>query len=170
MPRRQLSAKEILLAEETSGAPPERLAALRAANKMAGPKGLRRKRIELNKKVAAKQSMNAYDIAIDCAAVGDDGQAIAWLERALRARDPKISLIGVEPIFDGIRSDPRFASLLRQMGLNSTHSWRTYAIQFMEPLSRRSNALSGRRDRRGKGAGTSLQLSWLALETLPIAF
>lgn len=124
MPRRgkdQLSAKEILLAEETSGAPPERLAALRAANEMAGPKGLRRKRIELNKKVAAKQSMNGYDIAIDCAAVGD-GQAIAWLERALRARDPKISLIGVEPIFDGIRSDPRFASLLRQMGLNSTHS------------------------------------------------
>jgi TolB-like protein/DNA-binding winged helix-turn-helix (wHTH) protein len=118
----QLSAKEILLAEETSGAPPERLAALRAANEMAGLKGLRRKRIELNKKMAAKQSMNAYDIAIDCAAVGDEGQAIAWLERALRARDPKMSLIGVEPIFDGIRSDPRFASLLRQMGLNSTYS------------------------------------------------
>jgi TolB-like protein len=118
----RLSAEEILLAEETSGAPPERLAALRAANEVAGPTGLRRKRIELNKKVAAKQSMNAYDIAIDCAAVGDGDQAIVWLERALRARDPKISLIGVEPIFDGIRSDPSFASLLRQMGLTSTHS------------------------------------------------
>src|SRR5262249_17653327 len=40
------SAQEILLAEETSGAVPERLAALRAAYAVAGPRGLRRKRIE----------------------------------------------------------------------------------------------------------------------------
>ncbi len=119
----ELSAKEILLAEEASGAPPERLAALRAANAIAGSKGLRRKRIELNKKVAANQSMNAYDIAIDCAAVGDSQQSIVWLERAFRAHDPKISLIGVEPIFDNIRSDPRFVSLLHQMGLkNQAHA------------------------------------------------
>jgi TolB-like protein/DNA-binding winged helix-turn-helix (wHTH) protein/tetratricopeptide (TPR) repeat protein len=117
-----LSAQEILLAEETSGAPPERLAALRAANAMAGPKGLRRKRIELNKKVEAKQSMTAYDIAIDCAAVGDSDQALVWLETALRAHDSKISLIAVEPIFDNIRSDPRFVGLLHQMGLKPARS------------------------------------------------
>jgi tetratricopeptide (TPR) repeat protein len=114
----QLSAEEILLAEESGGASRERLAALKAASKMAGPNGLRRKRIELNKTVAGKQSMNAYDIAIDCAAVGDGDQAIVWLERALRAHDSKISLIGVEPIFDNIRSNLRFVALLRQMGLN----------------------------------------------------
>lgn len=113
----KLSAEENPLAEETGGASPERVASLRKANEVAGPKGLRRKRIELNKKVAATQSMNAYDIAIDCAAVGDGDQAIAWLERALRAHDAKISLVGVEPIFDNIRSDPRFIGFLRQMGL-----------------------------------------------------
>jgi hypothetical protein len=95
---------------------------LRAALESAGPMGLRRKRIELNKKVAAKQSMNAYDIAIDCAAVGDGDQAVAWLERALRAHDSKISLIGVEPIFDGLRSDRRFMALLQQMGLTPSHT------------------------------------------------
>ncbi|HWY44463.1 MAG TPA: hypothetical protein VNX66_13270 [Candidatus Sulfotelmatobacter sp.] len=121
----QLSAEEILLAEESGGASRERLAALKAANEMAGPIGLRRKRIELNKKLAAKQFMNAYDIAIDSAAVGDGDQAIAWLERALRARDAKISLIGVEPIFDNIRSDPRFVGLLRQMGLNQIRQQRS---------------------------------------------
>ncbi len=62
--------------------------------------------------------MDAYDIAIDCAAVGDKDQAIVWLERALRTHDSKISLIAVEPIFDGLRSEPRFVALLRQMGLN----------------------------------------------------
>ena len=67
--------------------------------------------------------MNAYDIAIDCAAVGDSEQSLVWLERAFRARDPKISLIGVEPIFDNIRSEPRFVSLLHQMGLkNQAHA------------------------------------------------
>jgi len=120
----RLSAEEILLSEETGGASPERLAALRAALDSAGPMGLRRKRIELNKKPVARQSMNAYDIAIDCAAVGDGDQAIVWLEKALRAHDSKISLIGVEPIFDGIRSDPRFVALLRQMGLDQPHTSR----------------------------------------------
>ena len=30
-----------------------------------------------------------------------------------------MSLIGVEPIFDNIRSDPRFIGFLRQMGLDA---------------------------------------------------
>jgi len=115
----KLSAEHILLAEKTGGASSERFAALQAANKVGGTKGLRRKRIELNKKLAdAHQSINSYDIAIDCAAVGDRDQAIFWLEKALRYHDPKISLIGVEPIFDSLRSDPRFVSLLHQMGLS----------------------------------------------------
>jgi len=117
----ELSAKEILLAEESGGASPERLAALRAALESAGPMGLRRKRIELNKKLAGPQPINAYDIAIDCAVVRDNDQALVWLEKALQVRDSKIALIAVEPIFDSLRSAPRFASLLRQMGLNPTH-------------------------------------------------
>jgi len=116
----KLSAQEILLAEEAGGAPSDRLAALRAALESAGPIGLRRKRIELNKKAALSQSMNAYDIAIDCAAAGDGDQAIVWLQKALRAHDSKIFLIGEEPIFDGLRSDPRFVALLRQMGLDQS--------------------------------------------------
>lgn len=109
------------MAEESGGASPERLAALRAALESAGPMGLRRKRIELNKKLAGPQPINAYDIAIDCAVVRDNDQALVWLEKALQVRDPKIALIAVEPIFDSLRSAPRFASLLRQMGLNPTH-------------------------------------------------
>ena len=116
------SAQEILLSEEMSGAAPERLAALRAADKSGGPKGLRRARIELNKKVPPQRATTAYDIAIDCAAVGDGRQAIEYLNKALRARDPKIYLIGIEPIFDGIRSDPGFVALLRQMGLGPARS------------------------------------------------
>jgi hypothetical protein len=47
---------------------------------------------------------------------------MVWLEKALRARDSKVHLIAVEPVFDSLRSDPRFVSLLRQMGLQRTSS------------------------------------------------
>jgi len=121
-----VSPKSLLgTSEDTGGASPERLAALRAANETAGLHGLRTKRIELNKKLAAKLSKNAYncyDIAIDYAAIGDSDQATAWLEKALRGHDPKTPLISVEPIFDNIRTDARFAGLLRQMGLAYIHA------------------------------------------------
>ena len=114
----ELAVEEMLVAEEIDGCSPDRLATLRGAFKTAGPNGLRRKRIELNKVLAAKQSMTAYDIAIDYAALGDGDQAITWLGRALEVRDPKASLIGVEPIFDGIRSKPGFVGFLRRMKLD----------------------------------------------------
>jgi tetratricopeptide (TPR) repeat protein len=120
--RDKLSAEEILLDEELGGATPERVAALKAANQLAGPRGLRLKRIELNKKAAGKESSNAYDIAIDCAAVGNTDEALFWLERAFQVRDAKIVLIGVEPIFDGLRSNPRFTRLLSQIGLQPSQS------------------------------------------------
>ena len=118
--RDKQSAEEILLGEESGGATPERVAALKAANELAGPRGLRLKRIELNKKAVGKESSNAYDIAIDCAAVGNTDEALFWLERAFQVRDAKIVLIGVEPIFDGLRSNPRFTRLLSQIGLQSS--------------------------------------------------
>ena len=118
----KLSAEEILLEEESGGATPERLAALKAANESAGTRGLRLKRIELNKKAAGKESSNAYDIAIDAAAVGNTDEALVWLERAFQVRDSKMPLIGVEPIFDGLRSNRRFTQLLHQMGLPAPQS------------------------------------------------
>jgi TolB-like protein/DNA-binding winged helix-turn-helix (wHTH) protein len=118
----QQSAKEILLAEEVGGTTQEWMAALKKANEVGGLKGLRRKRIELNKKAARMAPSHAYDIAIDCAAVEDMEEALVWLERAVQARDIKIYLVGVEPIFDGLRSNPRFIQLVRQLGLQRSQS------------------------------------------------
>jgi TolB-like protein/DNA-binding winged helix-turn-helix (wHTH) protein len=118
----QQSAKEILLAEESGGTTEEWMAALKKANEVGGLKGLRRKRIELNKKAARMAPSHAYDIAIDCAAVGDTEEALVWLERAFQARDIKVYLVGVEPIFDGLRSNPRFIHLVRQLGLQRSQS------------------------------------------------
>lgn len=47
----------------------------------------------------------------------DNDRAFAFLERALDERDPRLPHMGVSPIWDCLRDDPRFATLLNRMGL-----------------------------------------------------
>jgi len=56
------------------------------------------------------------DFALIYIALGERDSAFAWLERARVARDLPADL-KVDPAFDPIREDPRFAVLLRALGL-----------------------------------------------------
>lgn len=47
--------------------------------------------------------------------LGDRDQAFAWLEKAYKARDGMDDL--ANPMWDSLRSDPRFADLVRRVGL-----------------------------------------------------
>ena len=49
--------------------------------------------------------------------LGDTDRAFEWLDKAFEARDWQMALLKVEPIFDDLRSDPRFAALLERVGL-----------------------------------------------------
>ncbi len=51
---------------------------------------------------------------------GDYDRAIEWLERAFEVRDPMLPYNGFYPIWDPLRSDPRFQDLLRRMNLPTT--------------------------------------------------
>ena len=58
---------------------------------------------------------NASEIATIYAALGDRDQAMAWLERGYVERfNPGVL---IRPAFDPLRSDPRFQTLLRRVGL-----------------------------------------------------
>jgi TolB-like protein/Flp pilus assembly protein TadD/tRNA A-37 threonylcarbamoyl transferase component Bud32 len=50
--------------------------------------------------------------------LGERDEAFAWLEKGYAARDSHMEFLGVEPAFDPLRSDPRFADLLRRMNLS----------------------------------------------------
>ena len=47
----------------------------------------------------------------------DTDRALPWLEKAFEARRWGIIYLGVDPAFDTLRSDPRFTSLVRRIGL-----------------------------------------------------
>ncbi len=49
------------------------------------------------------------------AQLGEKEEALAWLEKAYRERDPWLMDINVRAEFDSLRDDPRFQDLLRRM-------------------------------------------------------
>jgi len=54
--------------------------------------------------------------------LGDNEQAFIWLERGYQEKSGIMPLLQAHPHFDPIRDDPRFADLLRRVGLDQTPS------------------------------------------------
>jgi TolB-like protein len=50
-------------------------------------------------------------------ALGLGNEAFTSFEKAIERRDPKMGYLNVEPAFDQIRGDPRFADIVRRVGL-----------------------------------------------------
>ena len=59
-----------------------------------------------------------FEIALIHIGLGDIDQAFEWLEKAYNKRDQYLLYLRVDPNMDTLRSDPRFANLLRRVGLS----------------------------------------------------
>jgi len=51
------------------------------------------------------------------AGLGDKDQTFQWLEKSFKDHTMDIGYLKVDPFFDNVRSDPRFADLVRRVGL-----------------------------------------------------
>jgi len=49
--------------------------------------------------------------------LGEKDKAFTWLEKAYADRSDWMTLLNTDPLFDPLRSDPRFQDLLRRVGL-----------------------------------------------------
>jgi eukaryotic-like serine/threonine-protein kinase len=58
-----------------------------------------------------------YNIAIVYLGIGDKDRAFEWLERSHRDRNYYLARLMVDPELDPVRSDPRFMSLAKRLGL-----------------------------------------------------
>lgn len=80
------------------------------------------KRPEAERALAAlrsKPEVSPYLIATAYVGLGDREHAFEMLEQAVKQRDDLVPDLGVDPVFRDLRSDPRFARLLRKIGLPS---------------------------------------------------
>ncbi len=63
--------------------------------------------------------ISPYNIAQAYMRMGEKEKTFSWLEKAYEEHDSGLVSLAVEPMFDPIRSDPRFKDLLRRMKLAS---------------------------------------------------
>jgi tetratricopeptide (TPR) repeat protein len=73
--------------------------------------------IEQMKEISKQRSVPAYAFAQAYAGLGDRDQAFQWLERSYQDRGAHLCLFKIDPIMESLRTDPRFADLVRRIGL-----------------------------------------------------
>jgi serine/threonine-protein kinase len=95
---------------------PDFAATLGEVYSASGYKGILQVWLSGTKEAAKTKYVSPYGIALAYAELGDRDQAFTWLETAYEGRDSKLVSLKVEPLFDALRSDPRFQDLLRRIG------------------------------------------------------
>jgi TolB-like protein/Flp pilus assembly protein TadD/predicted Ser/Thr protein kinase len=73
--------------------------------------------IDQMKQLWSRKEIRAYPIARLYAGMGDAAAALDWLAKSLEEREPYMIRLRVDPIFDGLHSNPGFEALLKKMGL-----------------------------------------------------
>jgi len=61
--------------------------------------------------------VSPYAFALVYMGLADKEKSFEWLQKALTERSQTITTMKVDPVFDELRADPRFVSLIRQIGL-----------------------------------------------------
>jgi tetratricopeptide (TPR) repeat protein len=74
-------------------------------------------KVEELKTASKEHFVSPYFIATIYAGLRDRDKAFDWLNRAHTERSDWLTYLKVDPAFDPLRSDPRYADLLRRIGL-----------------------------------------------------
>ena len=84
---------------------------------MAGERAAAQRVLAEMTRLAPDRFAFALPIARIHSALGDKDRAFEWLQKACDERDSYAIWVKVDPTLDNLRSDPRFAQVLREMGL-----------------------------------------------------
>jgi len=92
---------------------------LRSAWMAEGAQGYWKKQLEFARlpENPPEAYVSTYGMAILYARLGFNERAFEWLDKAYEERNLALTEIGIEPALDPLRSDRRFADLLRRVGL-----------------------------------------------------
>jgi TolB-like protein/DNA-binding winged helix-turn-helix (wHTH) protein/Tfp pilus assembly protein PilF len=115
MAQEALAQYEKMMALE--GTSPDWLRSLRKAYQGQGWRGYFRKLLDRDLERSKREFVSPYEIADYYALFGDKTQAFRFLDKAYAERDRWLTVVKTEHDFDVLHSDPRYADLLRRMGL-----------------------------------------------------
>jgi len=107
-----LAEKSVQLTSEN----PFYLSQLAAAYAEAGEREKAEKILARLTEISATRFVSEYMLALVYCALNDKDRAFENLEKSLAARDGWLNWLGVDPQFDVLRDDARFADLLRRAG------------------------------------------------------
>jgi eukaryotic-like serine/threonine-protein kinase len=94
------------------------MADMRNAYQTAGLSAYFRKENQLRqRRLAEGKYQSPLGIALNYAFAGDDSEALDWLERAVDEHTPWLPELKIDPMWDALRSQPRFVALLTKIGL-----------------------------------------------------
>ena len=62
--------------------------------------------------------MAAEEIAIIYVGLGDNNNALLWLEQAYRAQSKGLVLLKADPWYHNLAAEPRYQELVRKIGLS----------------------------------------------------
>jgi hypothetical protein len=96
---------------------PDLLGILGFAHAVSGQGVEAHKVIDQMQKVAAVRYIPPTIWARVYTGLSERDRAFEWLERSYEERDDKLVFLNRDPAWDGLRSDPRFADLVRRVGL-----------------------------------------------------
>lgn len=96
---------------------PEMAAAEHRAFAQNGARGVELVGVNDVKARARKKYVSPFEIASQCAFLGDKEETLKFLEAAYRERSPWIVFLQDEPVFDFLHSDQRYQELVKKIGL-----------------------------------------------------
>lgn len=98
--------------------PPDYMEEFDHAYKTSGYEGFVKCIIENMEKWVFSIYNQTFYSAMAYAKIGEKDKAFEWLEKAFEVRSRFVTTIGIEPMLDSLRSDPRFDELLEKVGLD----------------------------------------------------
>jgi serine/threonine-protein kinase len=94
------------------------MADMRSTYEGAGLSAYFRKENEFRqKRLAEGKYQSPLKIAMNYAFAGDDSETLDWLERAVAEHTPWLPELKIDPMWDAVRSQPRFVAVLKKIGL-----------------------------------------------------
>jgi DNA-binding winged helix-turn-helix (wHTH) protein/tetratricopeptide (TPR) repeat protein len=110
---------EFKMAVTISGEDLRIVALLAHAYALLGQRDKARRMLAELKEQSKRSYISPYNIAIIYVALGEKDKACEWLEKAYDERSLWMVFLKVDPRLDSLRSDPRFADMLRRVGFPS---------------------------------------------------